>query len=206
MVAYFLLLSALVVVALAVTAFLLAQNSLKDQAFKLLEVTSDFKATELEFFLEDQENSISRIAEIPAMRNAAKTLILNREGTQAFSSAYAGLQQLVESAATITPELTEIFFLTDEGGRIFFSTDKTHEGEYRVSDYYFTEGRFGSVTQNVYPSPVTFAPSLTVATPLLSNEGDRLGVIAAHVNLAVLDRIIKDRTGLAQFTRPFAVL
>ncbi|MEE8157806.1 MAG: adenylate/guanylate cyclase domain-containing protein [Dehalococcoidia bacterium] len=205
MVAYFLLLSALVVVALAVTAFLLAQNSLKDQAFKLLEVTSDFKATELEFFLEDQENDISRIAEIAAIRDAAMILILNQEGTQSFPTAYAELKQLVESAAAITPDLTEIFFLTDEGGRIFFSTDKTHEGEYRVSDYYFTEGRIGSVTQNVYPSPVTFAPSLTVATPLLSNEGDRLGVIAAHVNLAVLDRIIKDRTGLGSSGESYLV-
>jgi len=205
MVAYFLLLSVLVVVALSTVAFLLAQETLKDRALERLEVTSDFKELQLNLFVEDQQEKIIRIAEIPAIREATEMLLDGEPGTEGYAAAYKTLEQLVDSAAAIAPNLSEIFFLTDVGGRIFFSTEKDHEGEYRVTDYYLTEGRRGPVIQNVYPSPITFAPTMTVATPLISTGGERLGVIASHVSLSELDRIVKDPTGLGDSGESYLV-
>ena len=59
--------------------------------------------------------------------------------------------------------------------------------------------------QNAYPSPVTFAPTMTVATPLLSTGGERLGVFAPHVSLSNLDCIVKDRTGLGDSGESYLV-
>ena len=61
------------------------------------------------------------------------------------------------------------------------------------------------VIQNVYPSPVNFAPTLTVAVPLISNAGRQLGVVAAHVSLATLDRILNERTGLGNTGESYLV-
>ena len=110
---------------------------------------------------------------------------------------------MVGSAAV--PDLTEIFFLTDVGGRIFFSTEKSREGAYRVTDSYYLQGLDGPVVQNVYPSPVTSDPTLTVATQLLDGGGERVGVIAANVNLEKLDRIVNDRTGLGSSGESYLV-
>jgi len=204
-VTYFLSLSVLIVVSLAGIAYMLTTGYLEQMAFEQLEVIANYKEYELNRFMGDQREAIVRIAEVPAIREAVEALLVNTEQPSTYQMAYDTLGQLVESTAATVPDLTEILFLTDEGGRIFFSTDKTHEGEYRVTDYYFTEGRVGPVIQNVYPSPVTFAPTLTVASPLLSNEGQRLGVVAAHVNLTKLDSVIKERTGLGDSGEAYLV-
>ncbi len=196
MVASFLLLSIAVVAALSIVAFLRVRDTLEKTAFERLEVASNFKEVELNVFVENQLGNIMRIADTLAIRNAAETMLTHDEGTETYRIAKGTLGQLVQFASAVAPDLDEILFLTDVGGRIFYSTDKAHEGEFRVTDFYFTQGRVEPVIQNVYPSPVIFAPTLTVAVPLISNTGQQLGVVAAHISLATLDRILNERTGL----------
>ena len=152
--------------------------------------------------MEDVQENFSRIAALPAIRSAAASF-LESENTPDHAAAYENLERLVGSAAV--PDLTEIFFLTDVGGRIFFSTEKSREGAYRVTDSYYLQGLDGPVVQNVYPSPVTSDPTLTVATQLLDGGGERVGVIAANVNLEKLDRIVNDRTGLGSSGESYLV-
>ena len=204
MAVYFLVPSVLVVVALATTAFLVSRNILEDQAFEQLEVTSSFKELELNLFIDDIQENFNRIAALPAIR-VAGAVLLDSEETNDRETAYENLEGLVESAAAAAPDLSEIFLLSGVGGRIFFSTDKSNEGGYRVTDSYYLRGLEGSVVQNVYPSPITSDPTLTLSTQLINGEGDRVGVIAAHVNLDKLDRIVKDRTGLGSSGESYLV-
>ena len=176
-------------------AFLVAQNTLEDRAVERLGVISTIKELELNLFIEEVQENLGRIADLPAIQAAAATL-LAEDGTSDDRAAYDTLERLVDSVSAAAPDLIEIFFLTDVGGRIFFSTDKAHEGEFRVTDTYYRRGLDGPVVQNVYPSAVVSAPTLTVATPLLNDGEERIGVIAAHIGLEKLDRIVKDRTGL----------
>ena len=202
MVVYFLMPSVLVVVVLSTIAYLVARNILEDQAFEQLEVTSNFKELELKLFMEDVQENFSRIAALPAIRIAAASLLESEESADR-QAAYENLDRLIESAAT--PDLSEIFILTEVGGRIFFSTEKAREGGFRVTDSYYLRGLDGPVVQNVYPSPVTSDPTLTIATRLLDGGGERVGVIAAHVNLRKLDRIVNDRTGLGSSGESYLV-
>ena len=204
MVVYFLVPSVLVVVALSAIAYFVARNILEDQAFEQLEVTSSFKELELTLFMEDVQENFSRIAALPAIRIAAASLLESEEIADR-QAVYENLEHLVESATAAAPDLGEIFFLTEVGGRVFFSTEKSHEGEYRVTDSYYLRGLDGPVVQNVYPSPVTSDPTLTLATQLLDGGGKRVGVMAAHVNLEKLDRIVKDRTGLGSSGESYLV-
>ena len=175
MVIYFLVPSVAVVVALSTIAYLVARNLLEDQAFEQLEVTSNFKELEIKLFMEDVQENFNRIAALSTIRIAAASL-LQTEGTAAQGATYENLDRLVESAAA--PDLREIFFLTEVGGRMFFSTDKSREGEFRVTDSYYLRGLDGPVVQNIYPSPVTSDPTFTVATQLVDGGGGRVGVIA----------------------------
>ena len=202
MVVLFLVPSALVVVALSISAYLVSRNVLEDQAFEKLEATSSFKELELSLFMDDVEENFRRIAALSPIRVAASSLLEDEE-TSDRQLAYENLGRLVESAAV--PDLTEIFFLTEVGGRIFFSTDKSHEGEYRVTDNYYLRGLDGPVVQNVYPSPATSEPTMTIATQLLNEDGERVGVIAANVNLEKLHRIVEDRTGLGSSGEAYLV-
>ena len=88
--------------------------------------------------------------------------------------------------------------LTRVGGRVFFSTLPSREGEYRHSDQYFNQGLQGTFLQPVYPSPDTGAPALTVSTPLLNPAGELIGVLAAHIRLSVLVEIVGRKTGLGE--------
>ena len=204
MVTYFLVPSVLVVVALSAIAYLVARNILEDEAFEQLEVTSSFKELELNLFMDDVQENFSRIAALPAIRIAAASLLESEETVDRLA-AYENLERLIGSATAAAPDLSEIFFLTEVGGRIFFSTEKSNEGEYRVTDSYYLLGLDGPVVQNVYPSPVTSDPTLTIATQLLDGSGERVGVIAANVNLEKLDRIVKDRTGLGSSGESYLV-
>jgi len=192
MVTYFFVPAALVVAGLSVVAFLVAKDVLEDRAIDRLGVISTIKERELNLFIEETQASLSRIAGLLSVQVAAASLLVD-EGSQAD---YDKLEILVDTVSAAAPDLSEILFLTEVGGRIFFSTEKALEGEYRVKNEYYRLGLDGPVVQNVYPSPVTAAPALTIATPLLNDDGERIAVIAAHVGLGELDRIVKDRTGL----------
>ena len=203
-VTYFLVPSALVVAVLSMLAFLVAQDILEDRAVERLGVLSSIKELELNLFIEEMQENLGRIADLPAIQNAAASL-LAEEGSSDRQATYDTFERLVRSATAAAPDLREIFLLSDVGGRIFFSTDKTREGEYRVTDTYYRLGLDGPVVQNVYPSAVTSAPTLTIATPLLSDGEGRVAVIAAHVSLEKLDRIVKDRTGLGSSGESYLV-
>ena len=203
-VTYFLVPSVLVVAVLSMLAFLVAQDILEDGEVERLGVISTIKELELNLFIEEAQENLGRIADLPPIQDAAASL-LAEEASSEKMAAYDTLQRLVDSVSAASPDLIEIFFLTDVGGRIFFSTDQAHEGEFRVTDTYYRLGLDGPVVQNVYPSAVASAPTLTIATPLLNDGEERIGVIAAHIGLDKLDRIVKDRTGLGSSGESYLV-
>ncbi len=128
MVASFLLLSVAVVASLSIVAFLRVQDTLEETAFARLEVTSNFKEVELNLFVENQLGNVMRIADTPAVRDSAEKMLTHDEGTETYQRSYESLGQLVQFAAAVAPDLTEILFLTDVGGRIFFSNPESTEG------------------------------------------------------------------------------
>jgi PAS domain S-box-containing protein len=79
---------------------------------------------------------------------------------------------------------------------VIASTDPQRIGDYRVNDLFYSRGQSETFIQNVYTSPVTGRPALTIATPLVDPRGRTRAVLAAHLDLAQVDRLIADRTGL----------
>ncbi len=94
------------------------------------------------------------------------------------------------------PDVRELMILSSVGGRIAYSTDVAHEGSYRVQDEFFVSGRERTFVQGVYPSPLTLRPTVTVSTPLPGENTGAFGILAAHLDLEALDRLMQRRAGL----------
>ena len=94
------------------------------------------------------------------------------------------------------PSIRELFLLSATGGRVLVSTDPRHLGQFRLLSRYYSLGKEGPSVQKVYPSPDTLEPTLTLSTPIISDGGKLLGVLAAHLALEYLEQEILQRVGL----------
>lgn len=198
LVVYFLLLSVVTVFSVGAIAFSQARASIETLVFERLEVTATLKEEAINLWVKNQLDATVSIAQLPGIIAEAETLLTAPESTLAFLTAHDLMQQYMGSALAGRPDLKEVFILAKVGGKIVFSTDPTREGEYRVRDRYFTQGKTQTFVQNVYPSPITQRPTMTISTPLRNDNGETMAVLAAHLNLANMDQIVADSTGLGE--------
>ena len=205
LVSYFLLLSLMVIALAGALAFLGAREALRQSVVDRLTVFATLEKDQLYRWVEHQRQDVTFLAAVPEVRLFAETMLAEDVSEVAFQAAYARLQDYLTSVLTLKPDFQEIMILTDVGGQILLSTDPSQEGAYRVRDSFFIEGRKGTYVQNVYPSPLTFEPTLTIAAPLRNLIGERLGVLAVHVNLEEVDRIIQGRAGLGNTGETYLV-
>ncbi len=202
MTTYFLLVSTPVVVALALTSYFLAATILKQMAIARFELISDQKALEIRRFMADQSSIVGKIAGLQKLRQRVERLLALEPGSPAYQAAYLQMADslfeatFVDYGAAAASDLTEIQMLSDIGGRVFFATNPVLEGQYRLSDRYFVQGRRELYIQPVYPDWASGAPTLTVSAPLTSLDGKPMGVLAAQIRLPVLVEIVSRRTGL----------
>jgi hypothetical protein len=115
------------------------------------------------------------------------------------------LRKTLEALRQRWPELGQLLFAATQGGLVIASTTRELEGQYRVHDTWFVRGLEGIFVQNVYPSPVTLQPTLTIAAPVVTSPGARVGVLAANLDLRVLDRIVGELSGPYPTTESYLV-
>lgn len=205
-VGYYWLLALVPAVLVPVVSFFLARQALQNSVFDRLEVAVTLKENELNRWVEDNKDDILFIASSPEFSSHAWRLLTADEGSPEYRVSYSALSNYLNALLTRKDSFREIMILAERGGRIVLSTDKTHEGDYRVTDTYFTEGRRGTFVQNVYTSPLTGKPAMTISTPILDpTNGNTVGVLVVHLNLERLDNIILERTGLGETGETYLV-
>ncbi len=205
LIGYFLLLALITASVGPILAFTLSRNALQNSIRDRLKTASTLKEEELNRWVSDREQDVLFLAQLSTVKTPAEALLNNAETEPAFQDSYAELSDFLANILDQNSELSEIFILTNVGGKIVLSTDPNREGEYHVTDTYFTEGRLDTYVQNVYPSPLTGEPTMTVGTPIQDKQGQHIGVLAAHLNLERLDRIILERAGLGKSGETYLV-
>jgi PAS domain S-box-containing protein len=205
LVAYYLLLSVLTVAVLAVVASISAREALQRSTFERLGAVAATQEAELTRWVADRRAAVELLASLPDVRELAAPLMAGERGSSIGGAEHARLAAFLQQIAGHQSDLQEIFVLSDVGGRIVASTTRANEGEYRVTDRYFTQGRTRTFVQNVYPSPLTGRPTLTISTPLRDAAGRAIGVLAAHVSLAQMDRILTQPVGLGESGESYLV-
>jgi PAS domain S-box-containing protein len=199
----FLLFSLVMVGLVGTVAFIRAREALKQSVFDRLQAVANLKEDELNRWTDDQRRDVVFIAWLPEVREKAGSLLGSPEAAPAYQAAYDLLTEYLKFVVTSTSDSTELLIL-DLNGIVALSTDKAHEGQNQVDTPYFMEGK-SKLTQTIYTSPLTHRPTVTIATPLFDQDKRRIGVLASHLNLARVDRLILERTGLGETGETYLV-
>jgi len=205
LVIYFLALSAIGVAATAWIAVGNVRNVLTQSVYDRLGAVATLKEDELNRWIADQQNEIRFFAQEPEINQYLFNLALYEEDSSNYKAAYNILLSQLNAEAQSNSSFQEIFLLGPVGGKVLVSTIRQNEGQYRVSDSYYTQGRLDFYIQNVYTSPQTGKPTLTISAPVQDAQGNLTGVLAAHINLDRLDAIILQRTGLGDTGETYVV-
>lgn len=92
-------------------------------------------------------------------------------------------------------EFSELSVLTLKGV-VDFSTELDEEGKVISKEKYFINGLNSTYVQNFYISVSTREPTMTISTPIYSDEGKVIGVLAGNVRLNRINQIMAERSGL----------
>ncbi|MGE5371722.1 MAG: PAS domain S-box protein [Solirubrobacterales bacterium] len=209
----FLLLSAFTVSAAGGIAYALALKALKNNIYARLEEASQHKVDGITQWIGEQRSQVVFISRMDAVNDQARVLNRAAPGSAEYRKAEQGLRNLFAAANSSNPSFSEVFLLSDIGGKVLLSSNPTNEGTYRINDTYYVMGRKRTYVQPIYPSPVTLQPTMTIATPLSDAmttpqseaRGQIRGVIAVHLNLRIMDNLVWSHSGLGNTGRAYLV-
>ena len=205
LVTYFLTLSAIGVAITTLITLAIVRNSLTRSIYDRLEAVATLKEDELNRWVNDQRDDLAYLSVAPDMRADLQALSTAEEDSAEYATAHDIILETLIEEVEGHPSFSEMFVMSSVGGKVLASTEKGNEGQYRVSDSYFTQGRLDLYVQNVYTSPQTGQPAMTISAPVRDARGNLLGVIAIHINLERLDSIILQRAGLGDTGETYIV-
>ncbi len=202
----FLMLSLVTVSIVGYTAFGQAKQYLKQSVFERLSVAATLKENELNRWFIDQRQNLLSMAELPEIASETKVLLTGRESEAEYNRALKAIAASLIPYTSSQPGLAEIFILS-RGSRIIFSTNETNQGKYQPLVQYseVTKEATDALVSNFYRSPDTGKPAITFATPLLDENGKRLGMLAVHLNLKRMDEIVRNVSGLGETGETYLV-
>ena len=187
------------------TTYRVGSGAIQASVIERLSITASLKEAELNRWVDDQIKEVQVLAASPIIRTNAAALIVQPATTSSNSVAEQILTTYLPAIVLNKSTLAEIFILSNDGGKIIYSTNRDRIGLFRLADRYFVQGQRGIFVQNVYPSPVTLKPTMTIAAPLYDPNGTAFGVLAAHINLDRLDQIILERVGIGASSETYLV-
>jgi PAS domain S-box-containing protein len=205
----FLTVSILTVLFVALAAFHEARSALRESLSSRLMAGAVQMEAELNRWVGLQRDVIVFLSEVPDVE--ADAALLGSGSLPAapeVETARERVENLLRSAARAPGEFEEIALLSPVAGRVVASTDSRRRGDYHVNELYYARGKTDTFVENVYTSPVTGRPTLTIATPVRDAAGKTVAVLAGHMSLVLFDRLTADRvamgsTGEAYLISPF---
>ncbi|MBD2312234.1 response regulator [Desertifilum sp. FACHB-1129] len=122
--------------------------------------------------------------------------------------AYNRLQASVSNIIAVKPTLKSILVTTNGGFVLFSSANPAIEGKFRPlgdpTTFFNREGA-EAVVPNFYTSPQTGKAEIAFATPILDENGVRMGAIAINLDLRSIDELIRQRSGLGKSGETYLV-
>ena len=202
----FLALSLLMAGIVGAVSYLRARPSLESQVFDRLDAAEQLKADSLDRWLDEQRRNvvfvggllggyISGNASGSGLAKATQTVLQGGPGAAPGKPAHTSVQSVLKYVVAQTADAQE-FLVVDLDGNVVVSTVRGHEEQNQSRETWFKRGSSGTYVQPISRSPLTGEATITVATPLFDRDGQRIGVVAANLNLERLDRIVLPASGL----------
>ena len=204
LVGYFLTLTLVTVGLVGYGVYVRVVDDLEQSVVDRLDAVASLKEEALGRWVNDQRRNVLLVAWLPGVQQQAALLLDPSWPASARQQAHDVLGPDLAAILTTMPDIQELFLL-DLDGRIVLSTDPTHEGTGQGGAAYFIQGRSNTYVQAVQASPFSDRASMAVATPLFDPDRQRIGVVAAYLNLSRVERIIQARAGLGQTGETYLV-
>lgn len=187
----FLFVSLLTVALLGAFAFAQARQALQDSVRLRLEDASALEEQALRQWVREETDVFEMLTDLPPLTALMQELLENKAAGASTDEVYQQLAESLHRPMRSQSAWQELLVLSDRA-EILFSTQTEHQGDYRILDRYFTNGLQDSFIQKVYPSPMTYVPTITLARPVPAPDPRQppLGVVALHLNLKRLDEIL----------------
>ncbi|MBU1228770.1 MAG: diguanylate cyclase [Proteobacteria bacterium] len=202
LVSTYLVCSLLATASVGVATYLVGRSFLRQAAVDRLETSSRQKETDLALWVEERLRDMQYVGAMVLSEGwSEKTAEAGGPGRPSQARVNRHLQDIKAAQ----PDVREVLLLAPSGGRVLASTEPSHVGGYRASYNYYTQGREGPTVQSVYPSPDTLRPVLTMSMPVKDPSGALLAVLAVHLGLEPIDRIIRSRAGLGETGETYLV-
>jgi len=172
-----------------------ATRSLTQSIFNRLQAVATLKEDGLSRWVDQQRLYLVFIAWQPEVQRHTSALFNSDLPQAQRAEAYTAMAEYLAFVITSVSDSDELFII-DLDGRVVLSTQPANEGQNQAQALFFQKGLTATYVQPVYTSPTTNRPTITVSTPLFDANKRRVAVLAGHLNLARIDRIILERTGL----------
>jgi signal transduction histidine kinase/HAMP domain-containing protein/ActR/RegA family two-component response regulator len=209
----FLALSLLMVGIVGMVSYLRARNSLETLVFERLNAAEQLKADSLDRWIDEQRRNVVFVGGLlggfesgtsSGRQSDIQRLLARAPDDPRSAPERARIQSVLKYVVSQTADAQEVLVL-DLDGRVVVSTVKGHERRSQAKEEYFIRGSSGTYAQPVARSSLAGKPTITVATPLFDTDGQRIGVVAANLNLERLDRIVLPAAGLGRTGESYLV-
>ncbi len=192
-----------VAVSTLVSSILNADNA-RRQVFAQLQSVAVLKATEIEGWLRELQDSLLITSIYEEDRVRMRRLLKTETMLPVRQEAYGRLKARFSDIISQVSGFKELFVM-DATGTVILSTDNAHEGLAFGESELLRQGLEGP-----YTSPPTdeFSPgeiSILVARPILNPEGETLGVLVGRAGLTALDQIMLESSGLGETGETYLV-
>lgn len=208
LVGYFSLLSLVTVSIAAAGSFLQARTSLSTEVTNRLTVATTLKKSQLDQWVNHQLSDVLLVSQDAKMQTIVNSLLTNAPNSPTYQTAHQALRQHVDDLIELKPSLRSIRITRNSGFVIFASDNPTLEGTYRPLGYpatYFTRERINTVVPNFYVPADTQKAAITVATPIMDEQRERMAALVVDLNLDQVDTLIRDTTGLGDTAETYLV-
>jgi signal transduction histidine kinase len=189
------LLALLAVILVSYLVYTRATQALTQSVFDRLHAVSILKEDDLNRWIDEKRLNLVFLAWQPEVGLQAGNLLSGSASDADTRQAQKILHDYLQFVVTSVSDSEELFIM-DLNGKVVLSTQPAHEGQSHAQDLFFSQGQSATYVEPVYISRDTGRPTITVATPLFDQNKRRVGVLAGHLNLARVDRLILERTGL----------
>lgn len=209
LVSSFSLLSLTTVSIVAFTAYLLAKNALKQAVFDQLSLAVSIKENEINQWFNTQRQDVLLSASLPEIKSTTEFLLNKKAVTdkpEEYQLAYNKISKYLANLTNIKANLKDVSILSTSG-IVIISTSKDLEGKYQPlgsTTTYFTTDK-DDFKPTFYTSPITGKTAITLATPILNQLDNRIGVLSITLDLTEIDNLIRERTGLGESGETYLV-
>lgn len=197
----FILLATLPVLITGSIATIVSRQGLQDGVYNELESVAVLKQNAIKDWLNVVQNNLGLVYQDRLIRQSVYSLL---ENTPNISLSQDQLRFELLKFNNRANYYTEIFIM-DRNGEIIISTNNLQEGKIQINQDFFQEG-----FKDRFVSPPNYEVSLSsysivITEPIVTSEGETIGVLAGRVNLSTLDSIMQQDTGLGEAGETYLV-